>query len=169
MNLQLDREITVCFTGHRPSKLAMDFNENSFFVLKIKQQLHNKIINCIENGFKNFISGGAMGVDIWVSEIILSLKEFYQDIKLIHIVPHSEQSRNWPTEWKQRYQRVVENGDELIVTTQKYYRFCELDRNRQMVDLATLLIAVYNGGNGGTKRTIDYARINGVKTEIIEI
>ena len=34
---------------------------------------------------------------------------------------------------------------------------CMLRRNRYMVDHSTLVIAVYDGTNGGTRRTLEYA------------
>ena len=39
---------------------------------------------------------------------------------------------------------------------------CMLRRNRYMVDHASLLIAVYDGQSGGTRRTIEYAMRRGL-------
>lgn len=42
-------------------------------------------------------------------------------------------------------------------------------RNKYMVDKSNLLIAIYNGCEGGTKQTIEYARQQNININIIEI
>jgi uncharacterized phage-like protein YoqJ len=160
---------TVCFTGHRPTKLKSPFVEDSQYIIDIKIKLQNHIVSSIESGFTQFVSGAAMGVDIWASEIVLSLKKYYPQITLTHVIPHPKQSDRWPSNWQERYQKIIQNGDNLITITNSYYRFCEIDRNQKMVDMSTRIIAVFNGESGGTKRTISYARSNGVEVEVIEV
>lgn len=38
-----------------------------------------------------------------------------------------------------------------------------------MIDNSNLLIAVFNGSNGGTKQTIEYAYINKIKVFLLKI
>ena len=42
-----------------------------------------------------------------------------------------------------------------------------MDRNRYMVDHADTLIAVYGGGAGGTKNTLEYAQRRGLQIAMI--
>ena len=47
-----------CFTGHRPEKLEQSEDE-------IREWLTEQIENAIDDGYLTFITGMAMGVDIW--------------------------------------------------------------------------------------------------------
>ncbi len=53
-------------------------------------------------------------------------------------------------------------------TSHEYFRGCLQKRNRRMVELATHMIAVYDGLPGGTQSTIEYARKKGLDITIIE-
>ena len=52
-----------------------------------------------------------------------------------------------------------------IVLQDHYTEGCMQRRNRYLVEHSSMLIAVYSGGSGGTKYTIDYA--NRLKHKII--
>lgn len=56
-----------CFTGHRPEKLNATEEE-------VKAWLEMQIDRAIADGFVTFISGCAMGVDLWACEIVLRKK-----------------------------------------------------------------------------------------------
>ena len=70
----------VCFTGHRPSKFSFGYNENSIELIKLKSLLINEIEKLYLLGYKTFLTGCAMGIDIWCAEIVLDLKKKFNDI-----------------------------------------------------------------------------------------
>ena len=43
-----------------------------------------------------------------------------------------------------------------------------IKRNNYMIDNSSLLIAIYNGSQGGTKQTIEKAKEKGLDIKIIE-
>ena len=90
-----------CFTGHRPDKLPYQGNESSAAVIRLKTRLEKEIRRQIGVGTRVFITGMAMGVDIWCAEIVAMLKkEFsYEHIELIAAVPYPGQSYKWPKDW----------------------------------------------------------------------
>lgn len=45
---------------------------------------------------------------------------------------------------------------------------CMLERNRFMINNSSLVIALFNGTNGGTKKTLDYAKEREVKTVVLD-
>ena len=81
------RKHRCCFTGHRPQKL--NFTEE-----EIKVLLDNAIDKAIEKGYVTFITGMAMGVDIWAAEIVLQKRKSNTDIHLICAIPHPEFEKN---------------------------------------------------------------------------
>ena len=58
-----------CFTGHRPEKLDESPEE-------VKSWLETQIDKAISDGYTTFISGCAMGVDIWAGQISPRLPHF---------------------------------------------------------------------------------------------
>lgn len=76
---------TACFTGHR------NVNKNEI------KNLRGVIENLINLGINNFLSGGAIGFDQIAATEVINLKDKYSHIKLILILPCSneEQTRNW--------------------------------------------------------------------------
>ena len=149
-----------CFTGHRPQKLSYDENG-------IKTLLNTAIDKAIKMGYTTFITGMAMGVDIWAAEIVLEKRKTNGDLHLICAIPHPnfENGRN-PYEVS-RYKNVIENSDYCVVLSNHYYKACYQKRNQFMVDRSNLVIAVYNGNPSGTRNTIEYAKRCGI--EVINV
>ena len=54
-------------------------------------------------------------------------------------------------------------------STTNYYNGCMQKRDLYMVDNSSLLIAVFNGDNGGTKSTIELARKKDLNIKIIKL
>ena len=69
---------TCAFTGHRPQHLPFGMNENDERCVKLKEELKEQIINLIEaENVTHFITGMALGVDLYAAEIVLDLKARY--------------------------------------------------------------------------------------------
>lgn len=147
------RKHRCCFTGHRPDKMEQGEKE-------IKPLLEKAIDDAIKNEYVTFITGMAMGVDIWAAEIVLERKKTNSDLHLICALPHPGfESRRSMTE-KMRFNRIIKKADLVKEINDHYFRACYQVRNEWMVDHSNLVIAVFNGKKSGTKNTIDYAKKN---------
>lgn len=72
---------TCCFTGHRPKSLPFGYDEGAEGCKRLKALLTEGIEKQItENGVTHFISGMAMGVDIYAAEAVLELKDMLNGI-----------------------------------------------------------------------------------------
>ena len=89
--IQLGRMHSVCFTGHRPEKLARP-------EAVIRQELAQQILQAVEDGFHTFISGMARGVDIWAAELVLQLRAQRPELRLVCACPYE----GFETSWKQK-------------------------------------------------------------------
>ena len=84
------------FTGHRPQSLPFGFNESDERCIALKQTLRAEIIRLIEQeGVTHFISGMALGVDMYAAEIVLGLKSSYEGITLESAIPCESQAEKW--------------------------------------------------------------------------
>lgn len=149
---------TACFTGHRPQLLG-GYDENNEINQNIKNQLEVAIIDLIKNkGIKFFISGGALGTDLWSAEIILKLKKDYQ-IKLFIAQPFPSQSSKWNQDQIIKYNEILKRADKVIpVSPDPYSSAKMMKRNRFMIDRSDWVIAVFNGDyKSGTGNCLKYA------------
>ena len=149
---------TVCFTGHRPQNLPCGFNEEHPVCRKIKLQLERLIIGVIEKkNVTKFISGMAIGVDMWAAEIVLDLKDYYPDITLEAAIQCRNQTASWNVKNKERYEQLLSHCDTVTVLQEQYTVGCMQRRNEYMVDKSNYVLAVWNGKPSGTGKTIKYA------------
>ena len=136
---------SLCFTGHRPQKLTgFKASDNKELLLALK----DIIVDHIENkGVTTFISGMALGIDIWSARIVIALRESkYPHIKLVSAIPCANQYS------------IVENADVVhYVSDEPYTAWCLQKRNEWMVDNSSHIISVWDGTAGGTSNCIKYA------------
>ena len=155
-------QYTACFTGHRPKSLPCGYNEEHYACIKIKAQLRRMIVGLIEKkNVTHFISGAAIGVDVWAMEIVFELKEEYTNITLEAAVPCRSQAAGWNVKNKERYDHLLSLCDKITLVQEYYTSDCMMKRNRYMVDNSNYVVAVWNGKPSGTGNTIKYAAQQG--------
>lgn len=148
---------SVSFTGHRPEKLPY-FSEDDPMCADMKQRLRIQVEKLIGEGADSFFSGMARGVDIWSAEIVIELKSKYPGLKLTAVIPCKAQTNNWDEKSVIRYRNILEQCDKTIYISDEYNKSCMLKRDRALVDMCDVLVAVFDGTKGGTKYTVDYAK-----------
>lgn len=175
----------IAFTGHRPKTLFLTpvpdpYDESNPLILKIKDQLWAWISGAIHgNGTREFVVGGALGVDMWAAEAIIQAMHKYTGISLTLMLPYSSQGTGWPAATIRRQERIEQAARQvMIVTPQDPTNYSEaraalLKRSFAMVDYVKQyhggLLAVWNGQPSGTSRTIEYAKKLGVLVRIMDV
>ena len=139
-----------CFTGHRPEKICATEDE-------VKTWLEKQIDQAIADGYTTFISGCAMGVDIWAGQIVLRKKAENPSLHLIAATPWPGFGARWKDGWKEQYFALLHDADLAVNVCDHYHKGVFQQRNEYMVDRSNRLIAYYNGTPGGTRNTIEYA------------
>ena len=149
---------TACaFTGYRPQKLPWLENEEDPRCVDLKLRLRATVEEACRQEMQHFICGMAQGADLYFAEIVLELKRDWPEITLEAAVPCPTQADEWPFPTKRRWQKILEACDYETLVQDHYSRGCMMRRNRYMVDHASQLIAVYDGQDGGTRSTVEYA------------
>jgi len=155
----IDYNKTLCFTGHRPKKLG-GYDYRSEQNLKMLLKLRALICRYIEKkGVTTFVSGMALGIDIWSAQIILSLKEKkYPHIKLVCAIPCKEQYKKWSESDRDIWKNIVNRADFVhYVSEDPYTAWCMNKRNEWMVDNSNFVLSVWDGSGGGTQNCAKYA------------
>ena len=102
-----------------------------------------------------------MGFDILAAEHVVTLRLARKDLKLIAVVPFKGQESGWPKEWQDRYREIIKECDEVITLSDSYHKWVYSNRNRYMVDRSRFVVTYFDGKDGGTKSTVQYAVKNG--------
>lgn len=166
--LKYFKNYTVSFTGHRPHKTNCFFSASNYQYKNLRKQTKMEIEKAILFGYKIFLTGMALGFDIMCAELVLELKKKYTHIQLFGIIPCENQCKYWTQSEKNKYNDILSKLDKTLLTSKTYHSNCMIKRNKFMVDNSYLIIAFFNGSNGGTKRTIDYAKNQNKKIIIIQ-
>lgn len=157
------------FTGHRPKSFPWKYNEKAYDCVLLKRVLARQIAALADRGVTDWLSGMALGVDVWAAEIVLGLKKKNPALHLHCILPCEGQEVKWPVADRERYHSILRQADEVVYVSRAYHSDCMLERNRYMVDRASILLAVYNGAyRSGTGMTVRYAQKLRLETIIVD-
>ena len=163
------KKYTISFSGHRPKNLPWGYNENSSSAIKFKQDMKKLLINKINEGYKHFINGMALGADMMIAEILIELKQEF-NITIECAIPCLKQESKWSNSQQVRYKKILSQCDKITyVLKQQYCKNCMQMRNEYMINNSNCLIAVWNGLPSGTENTIKYAKSLDVEIIIMDI
>lgn len=145
---------TVCFTGHRvlPTEKISEISKN----------LEDALAALIEQGYRYFGAGGAMGFDTLAAQTVLRLRERYPQIRLILALPCRNQTRGWPQADVDIYEEIKRRADKVTYTSESYFRGCMQKRNQHLVDNSSVCICYLTKPAGGTAYTVNYASEHGL-------
>lgn len=123
--------MAVCmFTGHRPKGLPFGYNEKDSRCKKLKKMLKKLIVQKIqEENTTAFLSGMALGTDMFAAEIVLELKRKFRNITLTAVLPCRTQAARWNNEAIARYEHILAKCDKVIVLQDEYTPSCMNKRN----------------------------------------
>ena len=155
----------IAVTGHRPNKLwGYDLKHPKYKELSdlIKQFLK-------EHNATHCISGMALGVDMVFAISVLKLKRKGLDISLECAIPCANQPCKWNKQDQDLYYKILNRADIVTqVSNESYKPWLMQKRNEYMVDKCDVLLAIWDGSDGGTGNCVKYARKVGKSIHIID-
>ena len=151
---------SCCFTGYRPEKFPFSFEKDIGEVNAFENKLYSTVFSLANEGVTRFYCGMAEGFDIVSAEVVLDLRESIKDtiIELIAVIPFKDQSKGFKKSWKERYNKILEAADRVVVLSDKYFTGCFAKRNCYMVDNSDMVVTYFDGKAGGTGSTLNYAK-----------
>lgn len=152
----MNKEKAVCFTGHRsiPSSKRPE----------VLSRLYSAVARLILGGYTDFICGGAVGFDTAAAQCVLQMKERFPEIRLILALPCRDQTVKWESlDDLAAYKNILGKADSVHYMQPFYNSGCMHERNRWMVDHASVCIAYLTAKRGGTFYTYNYAEKCGLR------
>jgi len=146
---------TACFTGHR--ELPTDD------LPEISKRLEDTLVKLIEQGYRYFGAGGALGFDTLAAQVVLRLRERYPQIRLILVLPCLNQTRGWPQENIDTYEEIKRCADKVTYTSEHYFRGCMQKRNRHLADNSSVFFSMPPTPGGGPASPVTSPRRSGLR------
>lgn len=140
--MSADPRTSVAFTGHRSYR-----GEAGEALSHALESLHAR-------GFRTFLSGMAAGFDLAAAEAVLVLRDRHPDVQLIAVVPFRGQGDTFTARVRQRYEAILAAADQTVCLSDGFHPGCYMVRNDWLVDHAAVLVAWYDGSDGGTRYTV---------------
>ena len=119
--------------------------------------LRREITRAVAEGYTRFLSGFARGVDLYFAEIVAEIKGENPGLRLEleAVLPYRDRLLSR----EPAFRRLIGLCDRVTVQSERYEPTCFFQRDRALVEAASLVIAVYDGRpTGGTRYTLRCAR-----------
>lgn len=149
----------VAFTGHRPEKLG------GYGPSAIQEDVRRRIRAALAHlKPAHAISGMALGVDQWAAEECDAV-----GIPWTAAVPFIGQESRWTREAQRHYRDLLGWATRTVIVSPGGYQREKMQiRNRWMVNNCDVLIAVWDGSDGGTANCYRYAKSVGRRVARID-
>jgi uncharacterized phage-like protein YoqJ len=137
----------IAGTGHRPAKLGGYDPHIAKRLIDIASDA------LVTHQASTVISGMALGWDMAVAEAAINL-----DIPFHAYIPFAGQELVWPMSSKLVYNSLLRKAQQVIICSEGDFSKRAMQiRNERMVDNCDMLIALWDGSNGGTANCLMYA------------
>lgn len=107
-------------------------NENEPYIIKLKEELNLYIRMLYSVGFDTFYTNCHFGIPLWAAEMICEMKK-EMPINLRLVIPYEEQASSWSEDRRDRYFKVHEQADRVIILDRRFEEKCFIVAEELMV------------------------------------
>ena len=156
-------EKSCCFTGYRPEKFSFELKFGSPEMNELENKIYDTVFALIEDGYNCFYCGMASGFDLLCGKAVADIRHTHPEkgVRLVAAIPFAGQSRGFASMWKKLYNMVLSAADESVLFSEEYSFACFEKRNKFMVDNTSTVVCYFDGKQGGTANTVNYAKKRG--------
>ena len=121
------------------------FDEEDDRCQKLKMELAQQIMALRQRGVTQFLTACDCGVGLYAAEIVNGLRETTDpDLMLFCYIPHEEQATKWAPYLRERYFTMLEKCTHISVVCPVGTPDAQLQAYRKIIDLADVVLGVYN-------------------------
>lgn len=152
---------TCCFSGHCIL--------SEIEISALRRDLTKRVDALLDRGVHTFITGGAIGFDMLVADILVDKKNSGTNLCFVLAIPCPDHTKNWSGENKAHFMMLLEQADEIQYVSKEYHEGCMKTRNFYMVDRSAYCICASRKARSGSAQTMNYARQRGKRvTNILQ-
>lgn len=156
---------TIMVTGHRPTSKGVA----KLYGYDIHHKAYNGIRKWMQAKFEELkpdrlITGMALGADQIFCEEALAYRDTHPGVIVEAAIPFRRQAAYWKNDGPKEYFKLLKRCDVRHYVSDKRpgnYRRELQARNEYMVDEADIILAVWDGSDGGTANCLKYAKDKG--------
>lgn len=154
----MDKPIRCAVIGQNPMRFPWGFDEEDDRCQKLKIELAQQIMVLRQRGVSQFLTACDCGVGLYAAEIVNGLRETTdQDLMLFCYTPHEEQATKWAPYLRERYFTMLEKCTLISAVCEVGAPDAQLQAYRKIIDLADVVLAVYDKDTSPTGGAEDSA------------
>lgn len=140
----MDKPIRCAVIGQNPMRFLWGFDEEDDHCRKLKIELAQQIMMLRQNGVSQFLTACDCGVGLYAAEIVNGLRMSDHDLILICCTPHEEQATKWAPYLRERYFTMLEKCTLISAVCEVGAPDAQLRAYKKIIDLADMVLAVYD-------------------------
>lgn len=140
----MDKPVRCAVMGQHPLRFPWGFDEEDESCGKMKMELAQQIMVLRQNGVSQFLVACDCGVGLYAAEIINGLRTTDRDLMLLCYTPHEEQATKWAPYLRERYFDVLEKCTYISAVCEVGAPDAQLRTYKKIIDLADVVLAVYD-------------------------
>jgi len=154
----MSNPIRCAIIGQNPMRFPWGFDEEDDRCQKLKIELAQQIMVLRQRGVSQFLTACDCGVGLYATEIVNGLRETTdQDLMLFCYTPHEEQATKWAPYLRERYFTMLEKCTLISAVCEVGAPDAQLQAYRKIIDLADVVLAVYDKDTSPTGGAEDSA------------
>ena len=110
----------------------------------MKMELAQQIMALRQSGVSQFLTACDCGVGLYAGEIINGLRTTDRNLMLICYIPHEEQATKWAPYLRERYFTMLEKCTLISSVREVGASEAQLQAYKKIIDLADVVLAVYD-------------------------
>ena len=140
----MTKPIRCAIIGQNPMRFPWGFDEEDDRCRKLKIELAQQIMALRQSGVSQFLTACDCGVGLYAGEIINGLRTADRDLMLLCYTPHEEQATKWAPYLRERYFDMLEKCTHISAVCPVGTSDAQFCAYRQIIDLADVVLAVYD-------------------------
>lgn len=160
----MSNPIRCAIIGQNPLRFPWGFDEEDDRCRKLKMELAQQIMVLRQSGVSQFLTACDCGVGLYTGEIINGLRMTDRDLMLICYTPHEEQATKWAPYLRERYFAMLEKCTLISAVCEVGAPDAQFQAYKKIIDLADVVLAVYDWDSLATGDAEDSALAYAVDT-----
>ena len=140
----MSKPIRCAVIGQNSMRFPWGFDEEDKFCSKMKMELAQQIMVLRQGGVSQFLVACDCGVGLYAAEIVNGLRMTDHDLMLLCYTPHEEQATKWAPYLRERYFDMLINCTCMSAVCEVGVPDAQFHAYRQIIDLADVVLAVYD-------------------------
>ena len=140
----MSNPIRCAIIGQNPMRFPWGFDEEDDRCRKLKIELAQQIMALRQSGVSQFLVACDCGVGLYTAEIANGLRTSDHDLMLLCYIPHEEQATKWAPYLRERYFTMLEKCTLIFTVCEVGAPGAQLQAYKKIIDLADMVLAVYD-------------------------